>query len=81
MIIRDKDGGILQREGLQAVSSADHNVWRKALKNGQVARKKNVRLGDNDYYVVAVPVDPPNSPNRVIPGEPRTYNVTLRYSF
>jgi two-component system, OmpR family, sensor kinase len=32
VIIRDKDGGILQREGLQAVSSADDNVWRKALK-------------------------------------------------
>jgi signal transduction histidine kinase len=66
VIIRDKDGGILQREGLQAASSADHNVWRKALKNGQAADKKNVRLGDNDYYVVALPVDPPNSPNRVI---------------
>ena len=66
VIIRDKDGGILQREGLQAVSSADHNVWRKALKSGQGASDKNVRLGDNDYYVVALPVDPPNSPNRVI---------------
>src|SRR5918992_1878631 len=40
VIIRDKDGGILQSKGLQskglqAVSSADDSVWRKALKSGQ----------------------------------------------
>jgi signal transduction histidine kinase len=66
VIIRDKDGGILQREGLQAVSSADDNVWRKALKKKKAVRGKAVFAGDNDYYVVALPVDPPNSPKQVI---------------
>src|SRR5918997_6857298 len=66
VIIRDKDGGILQREGLQAVSSADDNVWRKALKQKKAVRGKAVFAGDNFYYVVALPVDPPNSPMQVI---------------
>jgi len=34
-------------------------------------------LGDKTYYVGGYQ----NNPNRVIPGEPRTYAVTLRYSF
>ncbi len=38
VIIRDKDGGILQSEGLQAVSSADDNVWRNALKKTRTAK-------------------------------------------
>jgi signal transduction histidine kinase len=66
VIIRDKDGDPLQSEGLQAVSSADDNVWRKALKKKKPVRGKAVLAGDNDYYVVAVSVDPPNSPNQVI---------------
>src|SRR5918997_5077448 len=66
VIIRDKDGGILQREGLQAASSADDNVWSKALKKKKAVSGKAVFGGDNDYYVVAVPVDPPNSPMQVI---------------
>jgi signal transduction histidine kinase len=65
VVIRDKDGAILQSRGLQAVSSADDNVWRHALKNGQDVHA-SVRLRDNDYHVVAVTVDPPNSPNQVI---------------
>jgi hypothetical protein len=55
VIIRDKDGGILQREGLQAVSSADDNVWRRALKKKKAVRGKAVFAGDNYYYVVALP--------------------------
>src|SRR5918997_1387901 len=66
VIIRDKDGGIIQSEGLQAVSSADDNVWRKALKQKKAVRGKAVFAGDNFYYVVALPVDPPNSPMQVI---------------
>jgi two-component system, OmpR family, sensor kinase len=66
VIIRDKDGGILQSKGLRAVSSADDNVWRNALKRKKPVRGKAVFGGDNDYYVVAVPVDPPNSPMQVI---------------
>jgi len=65
VIIRDKDGGILQKEGLQSVSSADDNVWRKALDKKKAVRGKAVFAGDNDYYVVAMPVDPPNSPKQV----------------
>src|ERR671916_2743295 len=34
VIIRNKDGGILQSKGLKAASSADDNVWREALKTG-----------------------------------------------
>src|SRR5918993_3818072 len=66
VIIRDKDGGILQSKGLQAVSPADDNVWRNALKKKKPVGGKAVFAGDNDYYVVAVPVDPPNSPMQVI---------------
>src|ERR671921_3032175 len=66
VIIRDKDGGILQSKGLRAVSSADDNVWRNALKRKKPVGGKAVFGGDNDYYVVAVPVDPPNSPMQVI---------------
>jgi hypothetical protein len=49
VIIRDKDGGILQREGLQAVSSADDNVWRNALKKRKAVRGKAMFAGDNFY--------------------------------
>ena len=77
VIIRDKDGGILQSKGLQAVSSADDNVWREALKTGQYAYA-DVRLRDNDYYDVAVPVDPPNSPKQVI-DEARVVEVLKSY--
>jgi two-component system, OmpR family, sensor kinase len=66
VIIRDKDGGILQSKGLQAVSPADDNVWRNALKRKKPVGGKAVFGRDNDYYVVAVPVDPPNSPMQVI---------------
>jgi two-component system OmpR family sensor kinase len=65
VIIRDKDGGILQSKGLQAVSPADDNVWRKSLEKGKPVGGKAVFAGDNDY-VVAVPVDPPNSTMQVI---------------
>jgi two-component system, OmpR family, sensor kinase len=77
VIIRDKDGGILQSKGLQAASSADDNVWREALKTGQDSYAI-VRLRDNDYYVVAVPVDPPNSPMQVI-DETRVVEVLKSY--
>ena len=66
VIIRDKDGGILQSKGLQAVSPADDNVWRNALEKKKPVGGKAVFAGDNDYYVVAVPVDPPNSTMQVI---------------
>ena len=66
VIIRDKDGGILQSKGLPAVSSADDNVWRKALKKKKAARGKAVFAGDNHYRVVALPVGPPNSSNPII---------------
>src|SRR5919112_2573241 len=78
VIIRDKDGGILKREGLQAVNSADDNVWPKALKKKKAVRGKAVFAGDNFYYVVALPVDPPNSPKRVI-GEARVVESLKSY--
>jgi two-component system OmpR family sensor kinase len=37
-----------------------------------------VRLRDNDYYDVAVPVDPPNSPNQVI-DQARVVEVLMSY--
>jgi two-component system, OmpR family, sensor kinase len=78
VIIRNKDGGILQSKGLKAASSADDNVWREALKTGQ-AKNDTARLQGNDYYVVAVPVDPPNSPEQVI-DEARVVEVLKSYS-
>jgi hypothetical protein len=78
VIIRDKDGGILQSQGLPAVSSADDNVWRTALKKKMPAHGKAVFAGDNDYYIVALPVDPPNSRMQVI-DEARVVEALMSY--
>ena len=78
VIIRDKDGGILQSKGLPAVSSVDAHVWRHALKKNNPTHGHAVFAGDNDYYDVAVPVDPPNSPNQVI-DEARVVEALISY--
>jgi two-component system, OmpR family, sensor kinase len=78
VIIRDKDGGILQSKGLPAVSSTDSHVWRHALKKKNPDHGHAVIAGDNDYYDVAVPVDPPNSPNQVI-DEARVVEALISY--
>ena len=66
VIIRDKDGDILQRANLPAEDPTNDGVWREALKSGEAASGTAVLLEDNVYYVHAVPVDPPNGPARVV---------------
>jgi two-component system OmpR family sensor kinase len=67
VIVRDKDGKVIDEFNLPAGGSAsDFDVWRKALENGQDASDKSVRLGDNDYYVYAVAMDPSARPARVV---------------
>jgi two-component system, OmpR family, sensor kinase len=61
VIIRDKNGEVLQKINLPVGGSTAFDVWRTALKNGEQAYDKSVRVGDNDYYVYAVAIDPSSS--------------------
>jgi catecholate siderophore receptor len=47
------------------------------VKANYEVRLNVTNVGDKTYYIGGYQ----NNPNRVIPGEPRTYAVTLRYSF
>jgi two-component system OmpR family sensor kinase len=67
VIVRGKNGKVIDKFNLPAGgSAADFDVWREALKNGQDASDKRMRLGDNDYYVYAVAMDPSARPARVV---------------
>jgi signal transduction histidine kinase len=76
VIVRGKNGKVIDKFNLPAGgSAADFDVWRKALENGQDASDKSVRLGDNDYYVYAVAMDPSARPARVVEFG-KSYNET-----
>ena len=76
VIVRGKNGKVIDKFNLPAGSSAaNFDVWRKALKNGQDASDKSVRLGDNDYFVYAVAMDPSARPARVVEFG-KSYNKT-----
>ena len=76
VIVRGKNGKVIDKFNFPAGgSAADFDVWRKALKNGQDASDKRVRLGDNDYYVYAVAMDPSARPARVVEFG-KSYNET-----
>jgi two-component system, OmpR family, sensor kinase len=76
VIVRGKNGKVIDKFNLPAGgSAADFDVWRRALKNGQDASDKSVRLGDNDYYVYAVAMDPSARPARVVEFG-KSYNKT-----
>jgi two-component system, OmpR family, sensor kinase len=76
VIVRGKNGKVIDKFNLPAGgSAADFDVWPKALKNGQAATDKRVRLGDNDYYVYAVVMDPSARPARVVEFG-KSYNET-----
>jgi two-component system, OmpR family, sensor kinase len=76
VIVRGKNGKVMDEFNLPAGgSAADFDVWPKALKNGQDASDKRVRLGDNDYYVYAVVMDPSARPARVVEFG-KSYNET-----
>jgi signal transduction histidine kinase len=76
VIVWGKNGKVIDKFNLPAGgSAADFDVWRKALKNGQDASDKSVRLGDNDYYVYAVAMDPSARPARVVEFG-KSYNKT-----
>ena len=76
VIVRDKDGEVIDKFNLPVGgSAADSDVWRKALENGQDASDKSVRLGDNDFYVYAVAMDPSARPARVVEFG-KSYNET-----
>ena len=76
VIVRDKNGRVTNEfipsgDG----SAADFDVWSKALKNGQHASDKSERMGDNDYYVYAVALDPSVRRARVVEYG-KSYNKT-----
>jgi two-component system, OmpR family, sensor kinase len=76
VIVRGKNGKVIDKFNLPAGgSAADFDVWRKALKDGQDASDKSARLGDNDYYVYAVAMDPSARPARVVEFG-KSYNET-----
>jgi two-component system, OmpR family, sensor kinase len=76
VIVRGKNGKVIDKFNLPAGgSAADSDVWRKALKTGQDASDKRMRLGDNDYYVYAVAMDPSARPARVVEFG-KSYNET-----
>ena len=76
VIVRGNNGKVIDMFNLPAgTSAADFNVWRKALKNGQHASDKRVRLGDNDYYISSVAMDPSARPARVVEFA-KSYNET-----
>ena len=76
VIVWGKNGKVIDKFNLPAGgSAADFDVWRKALKNGQDASDKSVRLGDYDYYVYAVAMDPSARPARVVEFG-KSYNKT-----
>jgi two-component system, OmpR family, sensor kinase len=76
VIVRGKNGKVIDKFNLPAGgSAADFDVWRKALKNGQAASDKRVRLGDNDYYVYTVAMDPSTRPAQVVEFG-KSYNET-----
>ncbi len=76
VIVRGKNGKVIDEFNLPAGgSAANFDVWRKALKNGQDASDKSVRLGDNDYFVYAVAMDPSARPARVVEFG-KSYNKT-----
>ena len=58
-------------------SSAIVDLTAAWVKENYEIRLNVANAADETYYIGGYQ----NSPNRVIPGEPRSYNVTLRYSF
>jgi two-component system OmpR family sensor kinase len=66
VIVRDENGEILETVNLPARGKTRDQVWREADRLGKPASGTAVFSGDNDYYVHAVPVDPPSGPARVV---------------
>ena len=66
VIVRDGDGGVLQRVNLPASGRIDSTVWRESIRTGSPASGTAMLSGDDPYYVYAVPVDPPEEPARVV---------------
>jgi len=58
-------------------ASVIFDVTAAYVKANYEVRLNVTNVGDKTYYIGGYQ----NNPNRVIPGEPRTYAVTLRYSF
>jgi two-component system, OmpR family, sensor kinase len=66
VIVRNGDGGVLQRVNLPAKGRTDSAVWREAAGSGEPASGTAMLSGDDPYYVHAVPVDPPEGQARVV---------------
>jgi catecholate siderophore receptor len=58
-------------------SSAIVDLTAAWVKASYEIRLNIANAADDTYYIGGYQ----NNPNRVIPGEPRSYNITLRYSF
>jgi two-component system OmpR family sensor kinase len=57
MIVRDREGGILQEVNLPASGGNDGPIWREALTSNHSASGTATFSGDDPYYVYAVPVN------------------------
>jgi two-component system OmpR family sensor kinase len=66
VIVRDRSGRVLKTANLPAKGEAKDQVWREALNSGEAASGTAALSGDELYYVRAVPVNPPNGPERVV---------------
>ncbi|HET7478508.1 MAG TPA: HAMP domain-containing sensor histidine kinase [Rubrobacteraceae bacterium] len=76
VIVRDGNGGVLRKINLPEKGRADDTVWRRALSSGKSASGTARLLGDNPYYIHAVPVAPSNGPARVVEAA-KPYEPTL----
>ncbi|MBA4116495.1 MAG: HAMP domain-containing histidine kinase [Rubrobacter sp.] len=67
VIVRDGSGDILtQTVNLPADREANDAVWQRALDSGEAASGTAELSRESPDYVYAVPVNPPNSPARVV---------------
>ena len=66
VIVRDGSGRVLKTANLPAKGEAQDQVWREALNSGEAASGTAALSGDELYHVRAVPVNPPNGPERVV---------------
>ncbi len=66
VIVRDGSGGVLRTINLPAKGRTNDAVWREAASTGKASSGTARLLGDNPYYIHAVPVDPPGGPIQIV---------------
>jgi two-component system OmpR family sensor kinase len=66
MIVRDRDGGILQQVSLPEEGGDNSDVWRGSINSGEPASGTLTFTGDDPYYVYAVPLNQRAGQARVV---------------